>query len=131
MAGFHGRASVGLKLRLCKVPNEGAAAGDASEGDGPATPWLLRWRTWGRRRAWRRAALVSEVIEGSPAARAGIRAGDELLAVCGMPLQESAASLSAARGNHGGEGANPAEAGECMSCHGAIEMLERGMPPPV
>ena len=93
---FHGRASFGitLKMRLVRAkPRAVASHADADVGgdggDGCWSPLRCAWRRWvGGGRGWggwRMAALVSEIVSGSPAEVAGVRAGDELLAVCDHP----------------------------------------------
>ena len=81
---FHGRACLGLKLRVCLVPASAPLADGGADsklgGGGSGASWFPRWKWW-ERRGWRRAALVSEVAVGSPAERAGICEGDELLEV--------------------------------------------------
>ena len=91
---FHGRTSLGLSLHMCIVP--GVQLG-SSEGRATTSARSSWW--WSRRSAlprWRRAALVTQVREGSPAARAGIREGDELLEVGDTEVagQSRAAALS-------------------------------------
>ena len=87
---FHGRASLGLTLQMQLVPTDEdggeGARGRAKNDDGCAiiksgpSFWFRRWSS-----GWRRAPVVTDISEGSPAARAGIRCGDELVEVCGQP----------------------------------------------
>ena len=97
---FHGRASLGLSLCMCLVPEQKAAPDD------DAKPPMFQWPRWpwSRQGDWRRAALVSEVRVGSPAERAGIKEGDEVLEVDNEALagrsERSALNLL----DHGPEG---------------------------
>ena len=87
---FHGAATLGLKLEMRLRRARAPGDAPAQERESPPAPapapaagfraWA-GWWPWARPRGWERAPTVVGVDEGSPASCAGVRVGDELLAV--------------------------------------------------
>ena len=99
---FHGRASLGLAFCVQLVPAEqdGDPAHSGAGADSTLLPgWFRRWC-----RGWRRAAVITDIDDGSPAARAGIRRGDELLEVDGQPCAGRTRSAALEMLGYGAEG---------------------------